>query len=442
MTVIKNIVLACVLSCSFLYAESNNDKATINSENSVKEKPIELTSQKGMKFWFLRDKSSKLVHVKIAFLNCGTAYLQKSKCGTAALYSEAVFCGAGRYSKQDFEKQCHDNSILISCYSNLDNLQFSLTTSEIVLQDAANLLNLLLVSPKFDEKEVLKVQNSTNFGEAITRRFLPAKVFESHAYSRGEIGEPEDYMKLTIKDLNEYRRRFLVKKNAKVFVCGALTEQQAKALVDKVFSDLPDGTQAKDTLKDVEPRLLSKVDKYYQDGPQSKILFALKGEKFLSKRRMTAIVLFGLLGNGTFMRSKIFTKLRTEQGLIYVGYVYPVDLNHANVIFGTLITDNKKTETAMFSLKSIIKELKEKGITQEELDLVKSNILGTILVGLRTSAALSQFYFQNLLKGRGANVIDEITERMRQVQVSDVNSLAREILNDDAMSFVVIGGNA
>ncbi len=439
---IKYIVFACIFSCSFLYAESGKKELSSETDNFVKEIPMELTSENGMKFWFLHDENSKLVHVRIAFTNCGSAYLQKTKAGTAALYSETVFCGAGKYSKQEFEKQCHDNSIKISCFSGVDNLRFSMTTSELVLQDAVKLLNTMLIAPRFDEKEILRIQGAFNFNEVTMSALLPAKLFKSHAYERGAVGAPEDYVKLTAKDLKEYQRRFIVRKNAKVFVCGEMTEQQAKSLVDKIFSNMPDGKEAPDTLKNVSPQLTAKVDKYYQEGPQSKILFALKGEEYSSKKRCAAMLVSSILGNLSFMRNRILMKLRTEQGLIYSGYVVPLDMKHAHIVYGVLQTDNKKAETAIASLKAIIKDLREKGVTQEELSSAKSNFLGSLLVGLRTSAALSQFYFQNMIVGRGVNFLRELVTEINRLQLSDVNALAKELPNEDNLSIIVIGGNA
>ena len=440
---IKKIFLVIMLSCSFVYAEDAKDEnAANNSENFVREIPKELTSASGMKFWFLKDTSSKLVHVNIAFMNCGAAYLQKSKAGTAALYAEAVFCGAGKYSKQEYEKECHDNSIGISSLADLDNIKFSLTTSEIVLQEAAQLFSAVLNAPKFEEKEVLKIQNSLDVEDVTLQTMLLAKIFRSHVYEKGAIGAPEDYAKLTIADLKDYKKRFIVRKNAKIFVGGAISEQQAIALVDKIFSGMAEGQKAKDTVVDVAPKLSNEITQCYLEGPQSRIIFVSKNVPCLSEKRRAAMILYNLLGSQSFMQNRILANLRTGQGLIYAGGVSPADMMHANVICGTLITDNKKAQTAITSLKAVIKELKEKGITQQELDLMKSHMLGIMLVGLRTSKTLSQFYFQNMLRGFGTDVLRKIIDEINNTKLSDVNAAAKELLDDENLSVIVIGGNA
>lgn len=440
---IKKIFLIIVLSCSCVYAEDAKNVNTVNSSGDfVREIPKELTSTSGMKFWFLQDTSSKLVHVNIAFMNCGAAYLQKSKAGTASLYAQSVFCGAGKYSKQEFEKQCHDNSIGISCLADLDSIKFSLTTSEIVLREAIELLNAILVSPIFEEKEVLKIQNSLDVDDVVMQTLLLAEIFKSHVYERGAIGTPEDYAKLTVADLKNYKKRFIVKKNAKIFICGAVSEQQAIVLVDKVFSKMSEGQKAKDTVADVVPKLSEKVTQCYLEGPQSRIVFALKNKPCSSEKRRAAMILYNLLGSMSLMQNRILTDLRTNQGLIYAGGVTPADMNHANIVVGELLTDNKKTQKTIASLKTVIKELKEKGITQQELDLVKNHMLGMTLVRLRTSKALSQFYFQNMLRGFGKDVLRKIIEEINNTKLSDVNAVAKELLDDKNLSVIVIGGNA
>ncbi len=438
---IKKFFLIIMLSFSCVCATSIKDEV-VNSQEFIREIPKELTSANGVKFWFLKDTSSKLVHINIAFMNCGAAYLQKSKAGTASLYAQSIFCGAGKYSKQEFEKQCHDNSISISCLADVDNIKFSLTTSEIVLKEAVELLNAVLVSPTFEEKEVLKVQNSLDVDNVVLQTLLLAEIFKSHAYERGALGTPEDYVKLTVADLKDYKKRFIVKKNAKIFVCGSIDEQRAIALVDKVFSKMNEGQKAKDTVADVAPKLSAKITQCYLEGPQSRIEFAFKNESCLSDKRRAAMILCNLLGSMSFLQNRIMTNLRTKQGLIYAGGVYPLDMNHANIIVGELLTDNNKVQKAIKALKTVVKELREKGVTQKELDLVKSHMLGIMLVKLRTSRALGQFYFQNMLRGFGVDVLRKVVNEINNVTLSDVNAMVKELLDDKNLSIIVIGGNA
>jgi zinc protease len=409
----------------------------------------ELVSRSGVKFLFIKDSSSSLVHMKIVFKNSGAAYQEENKEGIPSFYSMTVFCGAGEYSSAQFSDACSDLATRISCDADADNLYFSFTVPTMVLKEAAALFNTVIKSPNFEEDKVKLIQNSivshiqnyaANPKEIAFSSIIPSIIFKSHKYENGEFGCSEDLMKLSEKDLKNYKSKFLVIGNAEACVCGNLTEAEAIALVDQIFSGVEIGKPAADNIEDVTPKLSSEIKKYYSKGPQSSVFFALKTERPLSSKRCAALLLNGILGESHAFKARILSKLRTENGLIYNGGVSTVDLKHTSYIFGVLKTDNLKVQNAIDLLKIIIKDLRENGITESELQFIKNNIKGSIAVSLRTSSALCNFYFNRKLLGLGGVTLAETIEKIDNVSLAEVNALAAEILDENNMSIVVIGG--
>jgi zinc protease len=447
--VIKNILAICfAIFCLFASAadEENSPKPSLKSKLlNVKQ----LVSNSGVKFWFMNDGSAPLVHIKIAFKNSGSSYQEKSKTGVPKFYSHTVFCGSGNLSEVEFKKRCSDISIVMSCQAGIDNVVFSMTTPKIVLKDAVTLFNMALVAPMFEKDKVKKIQNGIAYSmqnyaidpiEIALNEVVPSLIFKSHAYENGSYGSLEDFMKLSVDNLMKYKSQFLVTSNAEACVFGDISANTAVSLMDKVFFGIEKGNTAKDNVSDIDPKLAHVSKKYYVDGPQSTIIFVMKNEKPLSFKRAAAIVLYHILGDGS-LKSKIMLELRTKQGLVYQSAIIPIDLNHSNYVFGMLKTDNAKIPQAIASLKKVIKELKRKGITEEELKFAQSNITGSLLVGLRTSAALCQFYLCKMLDGFGTDALSYSANRIAQVSVKEVNNIAKEILDEENMPFIIIGGN-
>jgi zinc protease len=329
----------------------------------------------------------------------------------------------------------------------MDYLYFSLTAPKIVLEKAVVLLNVSLTSPNFEEDKVKLIQNgmggsmqnyAANPTDSAFASIIPSIIFKSHSYENGIFGLPEDFTKLSIDDLKNYKSKFLTVANAEVCVFGDILESEAISLIDKIFSKIENGEPATDDIRDTEPQLNSEIKKYYADGPQSSIFFVLKTERPMSDKRSAAAILYRILGEGLVFKGRILSKLRTEKGLIYSGNAYSIDSKHSSHIFGELHTDNSKVQNAIDLLKSIIKDLKEKGITEPEFQFAKNNIKGKLLVSLRTSEDLCRFYFHKKLLGFGTNALSETIEKIDHVTLAEVNSLAAKILDENV--FVVIGG--
>ena len=77
----------------------------------------EMISPGGIKFWYLWNGDTSLVHVNIAFKNSGAAYQTKDKAGVSEFFSNAIFCGAGKYSKTQFAEECANLAIKLSVHA-------------------------------------------------------------------------------------------------------------------------------------------------------------------------------------------------------------------------------------------------------------------------------------------------------------------------------------
>ena len=415
---------------------------SLNASQNVKQ----CKSSQGINFLYMQDNVTPLVHIMISFKNCGSAYMSEDKSSLTRLYAEAVFCGVGDKTSTQLRQKLNNLSVSLVSDATEDDLCFYLTVPKMVLNEAVSLLNDVIKSPRFEEKEVKIIQNrliGANQNYALAPRkfasdiFLPFYIFGSHPYRNGELGDCEKILKLTIKDLKDYRSKYIVINNARACIFGDVTENEASLCLDTIFSGVEKGEQTKDFVKDAEIILSPNVKNYHMIGPQSTISFALKAVKPGSADRYAMILLYNIIGASAF-NSRIMTRLRKEEGLVYFGFINQVILSHAWYASGILQTDNTKVEKAITALREIIKNVREKGVTEEELEFFKDNIKGKFLVSLRTSRALGGFYFNKMRIGVDETP-EEVVEKISKVTLKDVNKLASEILDEEKMSFIVIG---
>jgi zinc protease len=422
-----------------------NDAKKYDRLSNVKD----LKSNRGIRFLFMHDSSAPVVHVCLFFKYSGSAYQEKTKSGVPVFYSGAVSCGSGKYSRIQFRRELANRLISMNCSSDSDAIAFSMTTPKIVLEEAAALFNAYLNEPTFEKDEVKRIQEglaaslqdyAEDPGAAASRMFLPALIFKSHPYEAGFAGTAENLMMLSGDDLKKYKSDFLTAANAEACICGDLSGEEAKNLLDKIFRNVPQGVPAKDTVPDTDPITESAPKEYYEQTPQSTLVFALKTERNHSPNLYVATVLSSILGGG-MMKSRIMAQLRSKEGLIYSGHTKIIHMNHADFIRGALKTDNANVKKSIESLKKILTDLRENGITEDDLAFAKSNISGSLLVSLRTSRDLCRFYFAKMQEGFGANALKDTLKGINAVTVEDVNDLAKKTLDENNIAFIIIGGN-
>ena len=408
----------------------------------------ELTSSHDVKFWYLRDDAAPLINVALAFRNCGSAHMDKTKTSVPNLFVNTIFCGCGNYSKEEFQEQMENISARFYVNDDPDNVSFFFKYPKIVSTEAVSLIKTTLSSPEFPKTEIEKNKNSfsyvlENYQVApifwCRKILFPKLMLKNHPYGNN-IESSEHILKLNDTDLKSFHKKYIVQSNAELCIFGDISEREAVELADEILSSIPKGEKAQDNIPDVEPILENFNGKYHIEGPQSYVLFALPNILKTSEQKFAMSVLCLILGGGQF-KSKIMEKLRSELGLIYGGGLSKVELKHTCFSIGFLQTSNKNTDAAISEIKLILKQLKENGISQEELDFAKSNIRGKFLVNLRTSENLCDFYMMKKLQGHSTNALEEFLHGIESVTLDQVNSLAKQIFDEKNIPIVVMGGN-
>lgn len=408
----------------------------------------ELVSSYGIKFWYHRDDSAPLINIAIAFKNSGAAHMEQAKKSVPYLYSRTVLCGSGKYSKEEFQEKLQNISIKLNCNDDFDNIEFFCKYPKIVADEAVSLLLLALNSPKFEKKEVEENKfyisywlgnyqaNPISWCKNV---MIPKVLFENHPYGDG-FGNSEEALKLNRNDLEAFHKKYIVRSNVELCVFGDISEAEAVKLADRILASLPQGKKSPDNIPNTEAKLQNFSRSYYYEGPQSYEIFALPNILEISDQKFAATILYQILGGHSF-KSKIMKILRSELGLIYGGGVNKIEYKHSSFSVGVLQTSNKNTNAAISEIKLILKQLKEKGISQEELDFAKNNIKGSFLVGLRTSENLCHFYMTKKLQGYSTNVLEEFLKGIDSVKLEQVNTVAKKLFDENNLPVVLIGGN-
>lgn len=444
MTVIKKIFcIVFILIPGILFAEDFEPSSKELKTTRVKE----LISSYGIKFWYHQDESTPLVNIAIAFKNSGAAHMESIKRSVPSLYAWSVLCGSGKYSKEEFQEKLQNISVKLYVNADFDHVMFFYKYPKIVSDEAINLFLIALNSPNFEKKEIEKKKLSLSYLLETYQNspiwwyqnvMMPKMLFENHPYRDG-LGSSEEVLKLNKTDLETFHKKYIVRNNVELCIFGDLSEIEAVKLADKILANISQGKESVDKVQDTKAKLQNFSQKLHYEGPQSYVLFALPNILKSSEKMFAATVLYLILGGASF-KSRIMRKLRSDLGLIYGGGADKIRYKHASVEIGFVQTSNKNTDAAISEIKSILKQLKEKGISQEELDFAKSNIKGLFLVGLRTAEDLCSFYMSKKLQGYSINVLEEFLQGINSVNLKQVNSIAKELLDENKIPVVVIGG--
>lgn len=457
-------LLAFSLNCTA--GDKNKEATKINKENTGKKAvsgekskaendkktgksgvfgicPTVLTTKSRHKFWYLQTTSAPKIKVHVLFRNVGSAHQTFEKSGLPALYARSVWCGAGEFkTRADLLAKESELSMGVRARFDADNLYFFFNAVTVDRNDAKEAFKVFLTvlsKPKFKENEV-ETERDDLTGELSTSTYarILSLVFPDHPYGRGGGGSIESLRKISVQDLKNFRKRCLTKGNAMVYIGGDLSPEEASEMCEQIYANLSN-EKIVDEVEDVEPNLDGSISRYYTNGTQTTVNFIVKSVSPSSdKERVTAALLFRILGSSYCFKSRIMSVLRSQKGLIYSGGLKAINYRHAHLARGCLFIDNDKVDETIKATKEILSDLCEHGVTQEELNFFKTNFKGNIAVMLRTSESLHRFFISEMAKGKPVSVLDDFIKMIDEITLEDVNNMAKRLLKD--VRFVVNGG--
>lgn len=433
------ILSVCLLAIAPMHVASANNK-----DSEPKFKVDRIVTDTGIEAWLVEDHSLPLVTIKFAFKG-GLINDPADKAGLSKLVSVLLDEGAGDIKSQEFQAQLSDNAIYMSFAPGRDAFMGGLRTTSENKKLAFDLLGQALTSPRFDAeaiqrmKDALGAEIKTNKGDPawLSARTFNGIVFAGHYYAQPGGGTLASLERITRRDLIDFVKTQFAQNLLSVIIVGDMTKDETRDMLADVFGKLPKKVDAPTAelaqLSDAGKTVLLPINT-----PQTYIAIAQPGIARTDKDWYTAQVMTYILGGGGF-DSRLMHEVREKRGLTYGIYSSLITQDYTHVLQTTLSVGNAKTQEALTVIRDEFNRMAKEKVTKQELADAKSYLIGALPLELTTTSDIADV----LLSLRMSNLTpDELftrTERINAVTVSDVQAMAKRLLDPAQMTTILVG---
>ncbi|MGB0639445.1 MAG: M16 family metallopeptidase [Myxococcota bacterium] len=221
---------------------------------------------------------------------------------------------------------------------------------------------------------------------------------EGHPYHIPTIGKHEDIDAATLEDVKDFFKQWYLPNNASLSITGDFDPEEAKALVQKYFGDIPSGPQPEPVLT-VEPTVLTeeKVIRKTDDVPHDKVWIAWHSPAMYKPGDAELDTLSSILSSGK--DSRLYKSLVQDKQLAQDISAYQVSmfLGSFYVVEATAST-GVEPDTLVAEIDTLLGNVQENGVTEDEVELAKINWEASFYRGLRSISSkgnrLNQYYIQ------------------------------------------------
>jgi predicted Zn-dependent peptidase len=159
---------------------------------------------------------------------------------------------------------------------------------------------------------------------------------------------------------------------------------------------------------------------------QAHIVYGVPGVAREDKSRFALSVLSSAIGGG--MSSRLFQEIREKRGLAYSTYAYSQHFSGSGVLSFYVGCKPEKAEESVKIIQSILFDVAENGLTQEEIDRAKGAVSGALVLSQEdTGSRMTRIGKSELVYGQVIG-FDEILREVAKVTPDQIKEIARKTL--------------
>jgi predicted Zn-dependent peptidase len=266
---------------------------------------------------------------------------------------------------------------------------------------------------------------------------LAKATYGERTYGRNILGTVENVQGFTVDDIKRYKTARYCPENIVISFAGGIDYATAIALVETHFTDLEQGAFEKRVL-DIAYQGKSLV----KTKPIEQLHFALSYPSIPLNHSLDLpqSIMNSILGGS--MSSRLFQEVREKMGLAYSVYSYAsryMECGNLTVYAGVNPT---KATAAYDAVNSVIKELLEKGITDDEFLRGREQMKASTIFGMESTSSQMLIYGKEMLFNNCLYDIDERFEKLQAIQKSAVEeAIALTFGDSNAKKSVSVVGN-
>ena len=445
------IVILCLFSLFFADRAIASEPRSWTTPDKLTYQPLpfkpqqaqRLVMENGIILYILEDHELPLVNVSAVF-RAGSAYDPADKAGLAELTARMIRTGGTQMvngNVVDDTLAFYGISLDFSTETDFASAHLSALKQNWIV--GFDLFSQMLMRPAFEEKKLqlakdLLIEELRGVVDEPSKfAFREFRKLLYRGNPRGNLTTPSSIKTIQRLDLIDFHKRFFYPHNIMITITGDITPAIAVETVRRYFGSwqVPGKTEKIPPPSSREDRLIYHIQK---DIPQSVIIAGRFSPSKKGSDFYPFTVLDFILGSGGF-QSRIFQEVRSNRGLAYsTGSFYRARDEYG--VFGAYaITKSSSTTEVLSLLRTIIGDMKDKGVRGSELAWAKKSLNNSFIFSFQS---VDQIAYQQMMIEYDTlpqNFLSTYRKKIGEVSEEDINHTAARYFTSQNFVTLVLG---
>lgn len=399
------------------------------------------TCNNGLQVVVHPSKEAHVTHLGV-FIKAGSRDEETDQFGLAHFIEHALFKGTKRRKTFHILSRLDAVGGELNAYTTKEETVLHGSFLNTYLGRAVELLADIVLNATYPEKELIK-EKAVVIDEIYSYMDSPSELifdeFEELTFGNHPLGHPilgtESSVKgLQRKDIQHFLGKYYNAENMVISCVGNVSIKRLKNLLEKHFESLPQSgdIQRPATQNIPPPQSVVKQKPIFQcHALLGGMAYAAEDEK-----RRVGVLLNNLIG-GPGMNSKLNLNVREKHGIAYhieSNYSSYCDAGMFSIYLGTEKEHMNRTLKLIYKE---LKKLKEKQLTDIQLNSAKKQLLGQVALGQENRLNVMLALGKSLLHFGKIDTLEEITDEIMSISASQVLEIANEMLDERRFSTLI-----
>jgi predicted Zn-dependent peptidase len=377
------------------------------------------------------------------WVKTGSVHEEPTEMGVSHLLEHMVFKGTGQRSAHEIALVLERLGGSLDAYTTREHTCYQARVLDEHLDVATDVLADLVLNPLLRsndlelEREVVLEEISTveDTPDDLVFDIHSRTLWGEHPYGYSILGTRQSVASLTDDALRRAHGRGYRQPNLVIAAAGSVQHKEFVDRITDLFAGAPRGGALPQPLPPEAGHF--GVHHIERQCAQTHIVFGIRVFGHADPRRYGLVMLSNAFGGG--MSSRLFQKVREELGLAYSVYTYQ-SFHHLAGVSGVYVgTRHEWAERATEVIRQEYARLAEHGLTPTELEDIKGQVKGQIVIALESSSSRLHRLAGTALYGEEFLSIEEVIRRVDAVTLDEVAQLAREFFDPDRQTVVRLG---
>lgn len=376
------------------------------------------------------------------WVGVGSRYEKEEEWGITHFIEHMLFKGTEKRSAEEISQAIDEVGGQLNAFTSKENTCYYVKTLTEHFPLAVDVLFDMFLNSKFDNEEIAKereviieeIKMYEDTPDENVQDLLSANLWPNHPLGRAILGTEESIAAFDHDTLKQYMQKHYTGKNIVVSAVGNIRHAQVVEAVQELLGHLPAGEENE---KQLAGQISSGLHCYYKDIAQTQICVAMPGVAKEDDRLFPLSILNTYLGGG--MSARLVKKIREDEGLAYSVYTFTGSYSDTGAFIVSAGTRPENCQRVIDIILEELEDVRQNGITQEELTKTFSQLKGSLYMGLETVSSRMNKLGRSLLHYNRVITPEDNVADLERVTVEDVKQLAETLFRKENMEITILG---